>query len=384
MMQISRHVTACRYLWNNSPQPALSALHTTIDSLRAGNRTLSTVPENPEAPSISYAGFRQGLSNILQLTDVLRAKDFPGVVHWEAAPIPAGRETVEPPAPADIQLTGGVRPAPMDGVPALTLPFRIHLTIPTPDIESVERGISKRERTRFHGSLDHSKWQSQVLHDQDAVDSFYHHMHLPTMEARHSGATRTETLQMARHVARHGGLLLLRARAQPIAGCLFTERRGTFTTRLLGVQGGHAEHYDSGAFKALYHLMLRHCAEQPRLQQMDLFGTEAFLSKGIFQWKRKLGAGVVPAPNHYGNKYLHVRITADTPSVRRFLARNPMLAVRHGSFVPVYFHDRDNPLRVDISSKTPGVDDPIEIDLNSFLSGSRDDGTPTILRRRGA
>lgn len=376
-MKYRAHVrTSTQYSWNNSSQPIVTRLHTAFDSLQVTRGSISTVPGKPDAPTISYSGFPQGLMNILKLTDTLRGNDFPGEVTWK--PLAKAQP------PADIEFIGNAKQMSRPEPATMTMPFRFHLTIPTPSLESVASGISKRERSRFRAITGQLAWRTEIVQDIGQVDAFYRNMHLPTMAVRHSEATRTESLAMTRQIASKGGLFLIRDPDRAIAGCVFTDHHGVFTTRLLGVQGGMAEHYDSGAFKALYLHMLRHCAASPHIGTMDLFGTESFMSKGIFQWKRKLGAGPVRAPNHFARKMLHLRVHADNPGVRRFLASNPVLATRNGQFVPVYFYDSENPARVSISSKADGVEQPIRISLDEFLHGLPNNIANVTGRRRNA
>ncbi|MGN8343726.1 hypothetical protein ACLEJQ_08975 [Pseudomonas sp. SMV71] len=360
MTMPARLATAIRYGWRNSSHPGVIHMHRLLDSWAPKTGTVtSTVPTCPHAPSISYAGLSQGLTNILKLMDVLRSRDFPGPVHWQDD---------HDGAAADISLQGtSVRGSPA-GPRELILPFRVHLAIPTPDLESVKQAVSKRERPRFSSSFDQKQWRARITTDEAEVRRFYFRMHLPTMAKRHADAARTEPLALALHIARQGGLFLSESSAGPVAGCLFTQRGGVFTTRLLGVDEGADEHYDNGAFKNLYHLMLQHCARSSAIQAMDLFGTEAFIAKGIFQWKRKLGAQVRPAPNHFRHKFLRLKVHRDSPGVRQFLLHNPMLIDTPTGFAPVYFTAGEQGAACEFSARMGGLNPPLHIPIDEFLS----------------
>ncbi|MCV2353167.1 hypothetical protein LNV09_03210 [Paucibacter sp. B2R-40] len=335
-------------------------MHALLDFFTPKSQTVtSTVSTRQDAPSISYSGISNGLSNILQLTDVLRSRDFPGSVEWHSE---------DGDLPADISLTGTSKQGAAAGRRELVLPFRVHLVIPTPDLESVKNAVSKREQPRFSLSLRQERWRSRIITDEAEIRQFYLRMHLPTMASRHSEAARTETLDVALHIARRGGLFLAESSSEPVAGCLFTHVGGVFTTRLLGVDGGADEHYETGAFKSLYYMMLQHCATSSSIQQMDLFGTEAFISKGIFQWKRKLGAEVQPAPNHFRHKFLRLKVNQDKPGVRQFLLRNPILINTVHGLVPIYFFEDGDRKPLEFSAKFRGLDRSVHIPLDEFMS----------------
>ncbi len=108
------------------------------------------------------------------------------------------------------------------------------------------------------------------------------------MRRRHGDRSRTEPARGAHAILPRGTLLFVTSGGRRVAGvlCHWSPDRRTLTTRLLGVLDGDEQHYADGAFKAVYHLLLRWACAR-RVPHVDFFGTEAFLSKGIFQWKRK-------------------------------------------------------------------------------------------------
>ncbi len=372
-----------RHAWDNTANPVVGRAHTQWDVVRGVPHVVSRVVDDPAAPTVGYRGFHQGLANVLQLTDVLRARSFPGRVEWTTeAPSRSARRASRQET-ADIELVGApsgtVLSSPGDAT--VVLPFRVHLVVRTPDLATVRAHVSKRERPRFNESLRHERFRPRIVRDEASVVDFFHRMHRPTMQARHAEKSRTESLEAAVLLASRGGLFLSDDADGPVAGCLYTVRRGVFTTRLLGVRDGADEHYDSGAFKALYHLMMQHCALADGLETMDLFGTEAFCSKGIYQWKRRLGAAVVEAPNHFGSKQLLMSVTRDRPGVRRFLVENPVLArmprdvTLHGSppaadaaLRPLRFVDTGLSPGHPVATTARGLEPELTVDLDTFLA----------------
>ncbi|MFE7114593.1 hypothetical protein ACFU99_04115 [Streptomyces sp. NPDC057654] len=135
----------------------------------------------------------------------------------------------------------------------------------------------------------------------------------------------------------------------------------------MGVEDGAERHYVSGAFKSIYHLLIGWAAENG-VRRLDLQGTEPFLSKGTFQWKRRLGSRVIVPPNHFGDKRLWLQVCQDIPAVRDFLVVNPTLAkTADGLLEAIYFHDEQRPPQFDFSARTPGVDRARHVDLDEYL-----------------
>lgn len=258
----------------------------------------------------------------------------------------------------------------------LIAPFRVHLVVDTSGaIEDVVAGISKRERWQHKRDLEKHRWTLEEDPREEALCFFYQRMHQPTMIQRHGDRSRTEPLSVARRaILRRGSLFFLRQDGQRIAGALCRRDGRTLTTRLLGVLDGSPEHYESGAFRAVYHLLLRHAAQDPTIDSVDLFGTEALISKGIFQWKRKLGSRVFLPSNHYATKQLLVKVLRDTPAVRDFLAANPLIVKVDNGLAPVYFTDRSRVPQLRHASSGVGLLAPRQIDLDRFCANLPPDG----------
>jgi hypothetical protein len=255
----------------------------------------------------------------------------------------------------------------------LIVPMRVHFVVDFDgDAEAARRRISKRERWQFGRNLREYDWTWDTLRDPSWFDHFYDRMYRPTMFERHGTRERTETKEVSYEcLFRTGRMFVLSQRGQRIGGalCHWDPATRVLTLRLLGVLDGSAEHYDSGAFKAIYHFLIGWSAENG-VRRLDFQGTEPFLSKGTYQWKRRFGTRVVLPPNHFGGKRLWLHVRRDTPRVREFLVSNPVLAeAGDGALEAVYFHDAERPTRLDFSAKSPGVARVREVDLDSFLAG---------------
>jgi hypothetical protein len=382
-----------RYHWNNTAHPAVVAAHRHADRLRPATPAARSMTGGPGV-TLAYAGLPIGHLNVLRLLE--RRREALG----------SGPATVEPVATswselrrgrfpdADIVLVGAEadRVAQLPRERAFVAPFRVHLVVDTDtDADTIRSRISKRERWEFSRNSRRHDWTLVEDSTLAALGLFYSRMHLPTMRARHREQSRSEPLHVARDcILRHGRLFQLLQDGRPVAGVLCHQSDGTLTTRLLGVLDCDDAHYDSGAFKAVYHLLLQWAATQPAVRRVDFFGTEAFLSKGIFQWKRKFDPHVVLPPNHFRTKRLYLSIRRDTAEVRELLVANPFLRMTGpGGLQPVYPFDAGRPARTDVSAKARSLAEPVLVDLDELLGASpsipttaheevRDDDAPLV------
>jgi hypothetical protein len=373
------------YWWNNTPAPGWRAVRSRADGLSRTVPAVSSLTDQGGV-SIGYAGLPVGRTNILQLLEDQRSRlEWPTVRHSDTrvrwSDLAAGRW------PDTDLFVVGAEQRTLSRLPehgGLTAPFRLHLVVDVPPSQpELARLISKREREHFRRDEREHQWALEEDSSPGALTFFYDRMHGPTMRNRHGDHSRTERLDVARYaVLRRGTLFFLSQAGTRVAGvlCHWSKDRRTLTTRLLGVLDGRDEHYRSGAFKALYHLLLRWACEQ-QVARVDLFGTEAYVSKGIFQWKRKLGAHPEWPPNHFATKRVRIYPRRDTPAVRDFLVANPLLRTDgQGRLTPVYYTDDDRPPRLDLSARCPGLAEPEIIHLDTVLEHLAVRGLPSGAR----
>ncbi|MEU2561476.1 GNAT family N-acetyltransferase [Streptomyces longispororuber] len=363
-----------RYTWNNSPHPVLRAARRVVDD--APTRVRAVVSrERHGRLDIAYVGLPAGRANILQLLEQQRGALGMSTGRREHALV-AWRDLARGALPPADLVVVGAEAGRLAGLPSnrsVTAPFRVHLTVDIPArLDDLEQRISKRERWQFRRDRARHDWAWTQDATPRALEFFYRRMHLPTMATRHGDRSRTEPWPVARHaILPHGTLFFLTDAGRPVAGvlCHWSADRTTLTTRLLGVLDGDERHYRDGAFKAVYHHLL-HWAREQGVPRVDFYGTEAFVSKGIFQWKRRLGPRVELPPNHFSTKRIRLYPRRDTPALRDFLVANPLLAHQQdGSLAPVYFTDDERPPRLDLSARCPGLPSPHTVPLSAFFEG---------------
>jgi hypothetical protein len=240
-------------------------------------------------------------------------------------------------------------------------------------VDAVRRRISRRAREQFAHDRRLHGWS--LVHDRSEAgfDHFYDRMHVPTMRRRHGERTRSEARAVARErLFRRGRLLVVVQGDRPVAGalCGWDADARTLTMRLLGVLDGAEEHYDSGAFKALYHLVLEWAAGNG-VTWVDFANADPFLSPGVVQWKQRFHPTVSLPRSHLGDKRLWLHAARDTPAVRDFLVANPLVAAApDGGLLAVRFFDRVRPVRTSVPVAYAGLGPPRDVDLDELLEGA--------------
>jgi GNAT acetyltransferase-like protein len=354
----SRWAVRARHRWHHSTHPALTTGHHLVDLAR-GPAPL-VVSTGGDGPTIAYGGLADGLVHVLPFLESRRSAPA-GIRH------PAGRAGADLVAVGCGETKAFRLPAPR----SLVLPLRVHLVVPLPgDPDDIVRRVSRKDRQQHARGRTRFGWQLEEGTTAADFTEFYFRFHLPTMRVRHGERTRSAPVDEAYEcLFRAGRLFFLTAHGRRVAGmlCVVDDRQGRVVSRLAGVEDGAAEHYRSGVYMALHVMVLQWAAHQG-LTAADLSGCEPFLSKGIFQFKRKLHPTVTVPATHFGRKRLWLRVQRDVPAVRDFLVANPPIVIdRRRRMRAVYFHDRSRPPRLDLRWQTPGLDEPLTIDLDDFL-----------------
>ncbi|MFJ4321080.1 GNAT family N-acetyltransferase [Streptomyces lavendulae] len=377
-----------RYAWTNSEHPGLTRLRRWWDGDLPG-RFPQVVSELPGHPLVlGYAGIGDGLRHVLPFLEGRRSGDADAVRRRHSTLRWAQLERGEGLPDCDLLAVGttaGRAPRlPRDR--SLLLPFRLHLVVPiVADAEEMRRRISRKERQRSERQFRTRGWTVETSTSVADFDHFYDAIHLPTMSRRHGTATRSMDRDMAREcLLRQGVLLFLREGDRYVAGmlCRYGPGADTLTLRLAGVLDGAEEHYAHGALSALYPALID-WAGRHGVRRLDLSGCEPFVSKGIFQFKRKFHPLVELPRTHFRDKRLWLSVRRDTPAVRDFLVANPVLAedpAAPGRWHALYFHDAERPARRTLPWQCPNVTDTRDIDLDAFLGSARRTSTSHELR----
>ncbi len=362
------------YEWRNSGNPLLTRLRVGWDTRSWGR--FPAVRSDLGGVSISYSGLPEGLAYTLEFTEHRRENGVEQAAVRTATTL-KGRSLTSPPRlpDADIVIVGTstakARQLPLNS--SLIMPIRVHFVLDFgEDFKNTHHQASKGARRDFRQKSRQHDWTFGIEHDPAWFEFFYDRIYMATMLERYGERARTESKDSAYEcLFRSGVLFHLSANGKRIAGhlCHWDPGSGVLTSRLLGVLDGAAEHYSAGALKVMYFLLIDWAAKNGA-RRLDFQGTEAFLSKGTYQMKRRFGTRVALPPNHFGGKRLWLQVRRDSPSVRDFLVANPMLTeTPDGVLEAVYFHDDKRPARIDYRAESPGVERIRHAGLDDFLSG---------------
>lgn len=334
-------------------------------------RENSGITELHERASTAYLGVEEGLTYIAPFVE---DQFLPQQSGERTEPIGEASNLAERWSSIDADVA--VLVAPSEVVNALAEPgdiravSRIHQVVDTSrGHQDVMSQLSRREAKRRR-QAEEDGFGYDVSHQDDHFFEFYRSMHVPTMHNRYGGKARSVEEEKAfRTLFQKGVLFRVHKSGEWVSGSVsqIDERSRTLNARLIGVKAGDDQYRSAGAQNFVYHAILDWAAEEDGIDTVDFQGCEPFLTKGTFQYKKRFGTTAVIPANNFGDLRMLIRPKSLTPSVRRFLANNPVLAEGpSGALVAKYFYDKENALRSDIPHSSPGITEKSITDLDEL------------------
>ncbi|MPY61992.1 GNAT family N-acetyltransferase [Streptomyces spongiae] len=367
------------YAWRNSGHPLLTGVRVAWDTRNWGR--FPAVRSDVGGVSISYSGVPEGLPYALEFTEQ-RRESGAGEPAARVGAVLRGWDLGSPRRVPDADIvmvgTSAAKARQLAARASLVVPVRVHFVLDLDrDPEAIHAGASKGARRDFRQKSRQHDWSFGTERDPAWFEYFYDRVYRATMFERYGARARTESRESAYEcLFRSGVLFHLSMDGERVAGhlCHWDPASKVLTSRLLGVLDGAEEYYAAGALKVMYFLLIDWAARNG-VRRLDFQGTEAFLSKGTYQLKRRFGTRVVLPPNHFGGKRLWLQVRRDTAEVRSFLVDNPLLTeARDGTLEAVYFYDDLRPVRLDYRAESPGVGRVRHVHLDDFLTGINKDG----------
>lgn len=364
------------FAWDYSGDRRLVRLRTAVETRL---RRFTAVDSAAEAggPSIGYVGVPHGVARIHRTLEGLRGDGGGAVTRRTHDVNRAGLLSGAWLPPADLVAVActPAQAARLPGRASLTLPYRLHMVVDlSSDLDEWRRRVSTKERQWFSAARGRRDWGLEPAFDDEAFHFLYDRMHVPTMRMRHGERTRSEPKDRAYEcLFRRGLVVFATLEGRRVAGilCRWNGDERTLTLRLAGVLDGARGYYEIGAPRAIHHLIME-WACRSGIRHVDFGGVEAWLSQGIYQYKRLFGTRAARPPNHQADLDVWWHARRDTPAVRDFLVGNPVLAPdpdHAGEFRAVYFHDARRPARLGLPHRCINVTRTRTIHLDKFFCG---------------
>ncbi len=166
----------------------------------------------------------------------------------------------------------------------------------------------------------------RLVRDEAAIRRFYEEMYVPHLTRRFGEAAYIEPEWKIRYCVAQGTLMEILRGGAVVAAQVLWGSRGSLHFLWAGTAGREFGHETRGVFPALYYYGILRAFEQG-FDEADYCGSRPVLADGIFQMKRRWGAGVYDG---WSRDTLFIRPRRLEGPALEFLVRNPLVERRDG------------------------------------------------------
>lgn len=197
------------------------------------------------------------------------------------------------------------------------------LTLPE-DLGTLTRGNhSLKEDLRI---VRRSGLTSDIAHTDADFEAFYHTMYVPYIRMRHGQQAAVRNIHSMRRLFRHGGLVWIRRKGRPVAGCVYRRRNQELELIGAGTINGEWAPVAAGAFAMLYLIAIQH-AKTIGCRQVEVGGCRPTLNDGALRYKRKWGVHLIEQRGSHYDFMVHWHRCSQP--VIDFLAHTPIIFRDH-------------------------------------------------------
>lgn len=241
----------------------------------------------------------------------------------------------------------------------ILMPFRVHQIVDTYEgWEKVKSLMSHRELQRSAKLKIKNNFSYFITNKDEDFFNFYKTMHKPTMDKRHGEFARSVEITTAyEDIFKKGLLFLITQNDIIVSGSVsqVDKEKNWLNTRLIGILNGDDQYRLNGAQNYVYHAILHWASTVGNINVVDFQGSEPFLTKGTFQYKKRFATEVILPPNKFYDKRLLVKANFKSDSIRNYFIDNPVMLVDKNDNLGVgYFYDNQHSPKLDIPYECPG------------------------------
>lgn len=241
---------------------------------------------------------------------------------------------------------------------SFSCPLRVWQVLPLDKpIEELLAGSnsSKRSlRTKVNRTLKQN-FTYKISHSPKDLDRFYHQMLVPTTQQRHQHRAIIEPYSYYEEMFKSSFLMFLSLDGEEVAATLCSAKNGVFHYKCIGNPDGNVELMKHDVNTAMYWYMIQHAFDLG-MQQMNFEGSFAWVTDGVFKYKRRWGAEVHSDPGEHDQLL--------------FRAQNLSAEWReHLNTIGFIACGGDKYLRIFIDRITPSIERPVEAAMKEGLDG---------------
>ena len=182
----------------------------------------------------------------------------------------------------------------------------------------------------------------ELSDDLDKLKMFYYKMYLPYTYERYGKLAIINNFIAIRHLFETGyKLMLIKKNDKYVLGSLFSIKKDTLETRIMGILKGKTNLLKKGLGCAAYYFTLL-WAKENGIKKLNYGACRPFLNDGVFQYKKKWGTIIEKADIKFFPKIFAFIICKNSKEIQSFLLNNPFICLTNNQLKTFVFIKNNN------------------------------------------
>lgn len=210
----------------------------------------------------------------------------------------------------------------------LELPDWICMTLPLEETwDATVQNFRKTMRKNIGRLIRKNNYRCVATNEPAIVDSFYDDFYVTFIKSRHADETHLTPRAIVEQCAREGTILQVVGDDGPVAAGVYFPEGGILRLLVTGMPEAYLENPPVAAMQALYYFSIQYAFDNG-YKTINFMGTRAFPTNGLFQFKRKWGAG---AEDDFSINSSLLRPANNNATAAKFCELFPVIARKNGA-----------------------------------------------------
>jgi len=189
------------------------------------------------------------------------------------------------------------------------------------------------------------KYTYEVSYDPRKLALFYHEMYIPYINRRFSNLSYVHDYSFLKRLLKTGVLFFVKNQDEYVAGHFLIFYDSILWAKWLGIKDGSKEYMKKAVIGAMNYYTIQWAVDN-KFKKIDFGLCRAFLSDGLFRYKRKWG--MIMDKNNMNTRFSGFKVCNLSEGVRNFLKRNAFIFCRNGELEGLVCFDEESGSRKDL------------------------------------
>lgn len=211
-------------------------------------------------------------------------------------------------------------------------------------INDIHKSFSKSIKEDLR-KVNNNGFSYELTDDLDKLKLFYYKMYLPYTKRRYGKSAQIYNYIAIRHLFERGfKLMLIKKDGEYVLGSLFSVKKDTLITKIMGIMDGKTYLLKNGLGCAAYYFTLL-WAKENDIKKLNYGTSRPFLNDGVFQYKKKWGTIIKKVDNKYYSKIYAFQMYKNSKGIQDSLLNKPFICINNNQLKTMIFLKDKNQIK---------------------------------------